>query len=291
MPASFLPIARARSLPVRAIVMMMLICLCSVRRSVAHGVLMKPASRNLLNPANNCPQCSSAGGVGTLQANGGKHGLAGDPWDEKVPRSLEAGGQFWKKGLYSTVVQGSVLDMEVLTTTNHAGRFEFRICRIDGSWDDAPAQEAEQLTEECLDRNQLVQANVAGAQQPGERFFHATPGDPDVKRYYLHYQLPEELICDGVDSHCVLQWQWQTLHGCKREGWPDEYALGKSYGYCGDSNNPSIWSEWFYNVADLAIVPPGSDAAAGAGLDRLSTGEAVTKTFWHPSLQQYYDQE
>lgn len=231
--------------------------------------------------------------MGELQAQHGKHGLAGDPYYESVPRSNEAGGRYWRKGIYSTVVQGSVLDIEVLTTTNHYGRFEFRLCKVNGTFDNAPEREAEELTEACLDSNRLVQANVPGAQAPGERFFYAKPGDPEVHRYYMHYQLPEELVCDGsADSgHCVLQWQWQTLHGCKPEGWPDAYALDKSYGYCGDPANPSIYSEWFYNVADLLIVPPGSEKAGEAGLDRLSDGSKVTRNFWHPSLVNYYDKE
>ncbi|MEO2194042.1 MAG: lytic polysaccharide monooxygenase [bacterium] len=256
---------------------------------VSHGLIMRPPGRQLLAGNNNCPQCSAAGGAGALQRHGGLHGLAGDPWDQAVPRDHEAGGKFYRAGVYSTVVQGSVLDIEILTTTNHYGRFEFRICKVSGGYDTAPEREAEELTEACLDENILVQANTPSAQEVGARYFYATPGDPEVYRYTIPYQLPEGLVCDGVDSHCVLQFQWQTLHGCRPEGWPDAYALDKETGMCGDPKQPSIYSEWFYNVADLVIVPP--ESAADLEPDVLSSGERVTRWFYHPSLVQYYDLE
>ena len=281
--------SNARAIRRMPVLFMRLICVlyALVPRVLSHGLIMRPPGRQLLAGSDKCPHCSSAGGSGALQTHNGLHGLAGDPWDQQVPRDHEAGGTFYRQGVYSTVVQGSVLDIEILTTTNHYGRFEFRICKVSGGDDTAPEREAEELTEACLDENVLVQANTPSAQEVGQRYFYAKPGDPEVYRYEMPYQLPEELLCDGVDSHCVLQFQWQTLHGCKPEGWPDAYALDKDYANCGDPKDPNIFSEWFYNVADLVIVPPGSDVDP----DVLSNGERVSRRFYHTSLEPYYDLE
>ena len=255
----------------------------------AHGLLMRPPARSIfaVDPVDTCPQCLSAGGVGVLEQHDGLHGLAGDPWDQAVPRDHEAGGRYYR-GVYATQIQASILDIEVLTTTNHYGRFEFRICKVSGGYETAAEREAEELTEACLNENQLVQAHTPSAQEVGARYFYATPGDPEVYRYSMQYQLPEELVCDGVESHCVLQFQWQTLHGCKPEGWPEEYALDKAYGDCGDPEDPDIFSEWFYNVADLVIVPPGNGSV---DTEVLSNGQRMSKTYDHPSLLTYYQLE
>jgi hypothetical protein len=251
----------------------------------SHGLMMHPLSRQALNVDNSCPQCSSAGGVGALSQHGGKHGLCGDPYGEPEPRANEAGGKFYRQGVFSTYAQAQVLDIEILTTTNHYGRFEFRVCNVRGGYDSAARLERDELTEECLDENILVQANVPGSQSPGERYFYATPGDPVVKRYKMHYQLPEELACDGETSHCVLQWHWLTLHNCRPDDWPAEYALNKDYQDC----NVGIQTEEFWGCSDIRILPP----AAGEVIDstKLSTGEEVSPYWWHPSLSTYYDQE
>lgn len=53
-------------------------------------------------------------------------------------------------------VEGQVINLEVVVTAFHQGRFAFRICKIAGRGD--PAGERRQLTEDCLDQNHLVRA-------------------------------------------------------------------------------------------------------------------------------------
>ena len=78
----------------------------------------------------------------------------------------------------------------------------------------------------------------------------------------MHYQLPEDLVCDGVDSHCVLQWYWLTAHRCEAARIPRQYAKGLLK--CADHDSNPPYPEEFWNVADILVLPPGSDAESTA---------------------------
>jgi hypothetical protein len=184
------------------------------------------------------------------------HGLAGDPVTEKQPRSHEAGGVYYQPGMFTSYIQGQVMEVEVTTSTNHKGRFGLRICNVSGGYDTAPEREAEELTEDCFDENILVQANVHKAQRRGERFYYMGMGDPEWSTYRAYYQLPEDLVCDGVDSHCVLQWYWMTFHRCESANAPEKYTRGLVR--CEDHDADPPYPEEFWNVADILILPPGS---------------------------------
>jgi hypothetical protein len=38
------------------------------------------------------------------------------------------------------------------------------------------------------------------------------------------FQLPSDLVCDGVHFKCVLQWRWQTGNSCTPQGTPANFA-------------------------------------------------------------------
>ena len=181
----------------------------------AHGYLSIPPSRNILAKNQNCPHCLNGGTVEdvsakrTLRWPQGNHGLCGDSYYDSQPRNHEAGCTYYQKGLFTNYTQGQVMDIEIVTTTNHNGRFGFRICKVNGGYDSAMENEKKELTEECFDQNILQQAK--GSQIPGERWFYTTPGDPVSYTYKMKYKLPDDLVCDGQNHHCVLQFYWLTL--------------------------------------------------------------------------------
>lgn len=52
-----------------------------------------------------------------------------------------------------------------------------------------------------------MQADVSGAQDPGNEWWYAswTPTGE-----IMPYQLPPGLVCDGIATRCVLQWNYLT---------------------------------------------------------------------------------
>ncbi|KAL4857482.1 Peptidyl-prolyl cis-trans isomerase FKBP13 [Chlorella vulgaris] len=213
-----------------------------------HGYLAQPAARNVLANSDYCPQCLSAGGPATVYGAAsfpnGAHGLCGDL--AAGPLRHEAGGALWTGRPTAVLREGSVVYLNVTVTAFHKGRFEFRICRVDGT---DVASEKAQLTEACLDQHALVQANVPGAQAPGDRYYHL--GSNDQPSYTMPYQLPSGLSCDGTTSKCVLQWYWITGNTCNPPGEPAPYR-SPQLPDCGTGGSPP---EEFWNCADVLITP------------------------------------
>ena len=117
-----------------------------------------------------------------------------------------------------------------------------------------PFEESEkaQLTEECLEEHVLKQANIPQAQSPGEEWFYTKPSDPSTTEYTMYYQLPEDLVCDGERSACVLQWYWISANSCNPPGIPDQYKLKYNLQDC---TAPSAsYPEEFANCADISIL-------------------------------------
>lgn len=235
----------------------------------SHGFLHAPRSRNFIasSVGNVCPHCLNGGTVervsqsGSLRWPQGEHGICGDAYNDPMPRNHEAGGKYY------TLTSGTMLPEEnrfeqnkdtmvninLTITTNHNGRFAFRICNVHGGYDTAQDREAAELTEDCLNQNVLKQANVPGAQNPGEIWFYTTPGDPMYTEYSLWYDLPKELTCDGVSSHCIMQWHWVTMNSCVPKDSPKQYRRPINLRYCEDEGSP--YPEEFWNCADIVIKP------------------------------------
>ena len=264
----------------------------------AHGFLKVPPARNVLaldsTPPEPCPHCLNGGtskevsNLGAWTWPKGRHGLCGDPWNDKAPRQHEAGGKFYTPGLYTTYDKGQVIDIEVLLTTNHNGRFKFRICKVSGGYDTAAENEQEQLTEECLDEHVLKQAK--SGRSPGGLWSYAKSDDPVPAHYTISYQLPDNLTCDGVSSHCVLQWYWLTMNSCDPKGVDPKYkrlsATGAPLQECGSKGAP--YPEEFWNCADILILDPSAgnnkkDSTASVVNDDYSIAGLVTEEYSTPS--------
>lgn len=119
--------------------------------------------------------------------------------------------------------------------------------------------EDEQLTEDCLDEHVLKQANIPEAQSPGEEWFYTIPSDPSTVQYTMYYQLPEDLVCDGDESTCVLQWYWVSANSCNPPGIPQQYKRPYSLQDCTSPSAP--YPEEFVNCADISILDTRSGAA------------------------------
>lgn len=233
-------------------------------RAMCHGYLSSPKSRNLLASEElgfNCPHCLNVGGVQEMSAGGslqwprGLRTMTGDPVSAKSPRRFEAGGDLYTGAVTGNYTQGSVIPIEVVLTTNHNGRFDFRICKVRGGYDTAAQTEAKSLTEECLNENVLLQADVEGAQMPGQRYFYTLVEDARQSvTYQMYYELPKGLDCDGIESHCVLQWYWLTFNSCQTSDAPVRYTrASNNMANCDDQG--ASYPEQFINVADIVITP------------------------------------
>ncbi|KAL3228844.1 hypothetical protein MRX96_023745 [Rhipicephalus microplus] len=64
------------------------------------------------------------------QQNGGKCGVCGDPWHQRMPRNNEAGGKYAKGIIVRRYKRGDVMKASVQLTANHRGFFEFRLCPV-----------------------------------------------------------------------------------------------------------------------------------------------------------------
>jgi hypothetical protein len=244
--------------------------------SHAHGFLRNPPARNVLANSDYCPHCLNAGSVesvsqkGTLSWPDGRHGICGDPFDG--PRHHEEGGKFYMGGTpVVTYDKGSIAKFDIFLSTNHNGRFGFRICKIrKGPFD----SEKEQLTEGCLNQHILKQADIPEAQIPGEEWYYTSPGDPTTTEYSMYYQLPENLTCDGVTATCVIQWYWQSANSCNPPGFLDQYK--RPYGLADCLSEGAPYPEEFWNCATVAIVD-----------EQLYTGEYKLTSFSQPPIVLY----
>lgn len=231
----------------------------------AHGYLKLPASRNYLANSDYCPHCLNAGGVRVVYGPSdsypnGRYGVCGDPYTDPAPRNHEAGGKYWTGNPAATYVQGQTIEIDLVITTNHYGRFEFKICEVGLSSD----AERKELSQDCFDQHQLVQANIPQAQAPGEKYFYTSPQDPVYNEYTMYYKLPENVTCNGGTSRCVLQWHWESGNTCTPPGTPVEYQVPSNLQQCGPGVSPP---EEFWNCADLLIL--GKDML---GVSRVSPG-------------------
>jgi hypothetical protein len=66
---------------------------------------------------------------------GGKCGVCGDRYDDPHPQDNENTGKYGKGIIAKQYTSGSVIDIEVLLTTNHMGYFNFRYVSVGfGKW-------------------------------------------------------------------------------------------------------------------------------------------------------------
>lgn len=93
------------------------------------------------------PSACSAGG--SLEWPAGRHGMCGDPYTGE--RKHEYGGVSATGTITGTYTEGQVVNMTIVITAAHKGRFMFRVCVIQD-----PTSERAELTDECLNQHILV---------------------------------------------------------------------------------------------------------------------------------------
>jgi Lytic polysaccharide mono-oxygenase, cellulose-degrading len=236
-------------------------CIISIFAQNAHGhaFLALPKARNVLANSYYCPHCLNAGNVNVTRGtvypiNEGKHGMCGDR--AAGPLDHEAGGKFATGQIAATYEQGSAIQMAAAVATYHKGLIEYRICKYPAG--DAESERAA-LTDECLDQHILKQITTTSdentpPQAPGSRYYflgNASDTGYDPPRVFYHtFQLPEDLVCDGEDYKCVLQFHYITGNTCNDPALPDKFKLS----YLPDCGEQGSWPEEFWNCADIAIV-------------------------------------
>jgi hypothetical protein len=205
-----------------------------------HGHLRTPMSRNYVTRDGN-ENGLSAGGPAAVYGNGkypnGKHGVCGDPAGGDRPH--EAGGVKSNGGkIVATYKSGDTIDLEVVITANHWGKFQFRVCPLPRA-SMSPQEERAFATQACFNRNVLRNAG------DGSDVYWVR--ETSAKSYRMRFKLPPGLNCD----RCILQWYYLTGNSCVPKGVPQGLP-GYSYrmGECGgNAANP----EEFWNCADVKI--------------------------------------
>jgi hypothetical protein len=285
-----------------------------------HAYLVIPPSRNAVHtsvePINYCPHCLNGGGTHAVGARArwpqGTHAMCGDPMAQAQPREHEAGGKYAANTApVATYTQGGAIKLAVAISTDHGGRFSYRICRYTPG---TPAEERAQLTQGCLDKYRLVsagcrreravavessaraaqpfgprffasaqvQAYVKGAQAPGSKYYYmgnASESGEYMRRLRHTFRLPRTLTCDGRTAKCVLQWYWQTGNSCTPPGTPKRYA-NAHLSICGTPE--ASYPEEYWNCADISILPRPVPATATAAASAPAGSQAQSPTIRRP---------
>ena len=156
--------------------------------------------------------------------NEGKCSVCGEDWSLRDKKFELGGDSSSPQGfIVKTYRQGQEIEAKIELSSNRAGWFEFRLCKLRSDDEDA--------TQECLDENLLedrqgnTRIRVKKAQKGGQIRFRL--------------QLPKELTCD----HCVFQWKYHTA-----TNWGRDEETGVSCVGCGPQ-------EEFYGCSDIKISP------------------------------------
>lgn len=178
------------------IIVLSLALFCTIDLVFGHGMVLNPVGRlsrwryDWTAPADYDDSGSFCGGYITQwQKNGGKCGLCGDNYANKVPRRSELGGSEFGTGvIVKDYKKGGTMPITVLITANHLGFFFFNLCNLDKHIKESEA---------CFAEHSL---KVVGG---NERFYL----NSRLEGYYnTTLQLPAGLTC----KHCVLQWTYNT---------------------------------------------------------------------------------
>ena len=189
-----------------------------------HGMIMDPINRasrwrndSRAKPDYNDMEGNCGGFEAQFNNYNGKCGMCGDQYGDPKPRAHELGGTYGQGVIVKTYKSESTINVLVRITSNHNGKFVFKICNLD----------KENETEECFDR-QLVRL------QNGLDYVLASsiPGD-----FVVPLVIPKNLQC----KRCVLQWT---------------YTAGNNWGICNDGKGRLGCGpqEHFRTCSDITIV-------------------------------------
>ncbi|XP_048249980.1 platelet glycoprotein Ib alpha chain-like [Haliotis rufescens] len=199
-----------------------------------HGYMLVPPGRSSawrvsldyfhVNYNDNANYC---GGRSTQHdINNGSCGLCGDDFRTSRPRDNERGGFYSTGNIVAQYASGGVLDVAVVITANHMGKFYFAIF---------PSNDPSEWEEESLFQP-LYNADTGTT-------YYDVP-DNTARTFSVKLKIPDDMVC----SHCVLRWKYVAANswGCNS---PDDCCLG-----CGNQQ------EQFYSCADVIITRSGTDA-------------------------------
>ncbi|KAL4221477.1 hypothetical protein ACF0H5_019734 [Mactra antiquata] len=199
----------------------------------SHGYLWSPPGRStawragFASARNYGDMSLFCGGFNTQwKQNGGKCGVCGDNYNDKIKDNEDLEGKYVKnRQIVATYTQGEVIETVARLTAFHKGKFRFRLCAL-------PYFD-KKVTEECLAQNVLRESGT------GQEWIDTTTMITGTDKEYITYiQLPENVTCE----FCVLQWWWHT---------GNKWNCDKKEICCGGGCGPQ---ETFVNCADIRIV-------------------------------------
>merc|ERR1712059_76312 len=165
-----------------------------------HGRLMDPPSRasqwrkGFDNPKDWDDDGNYCGGAFEQEAQGGKCGICGDPW--QGPKPHEVPGRYANGHIVASYNQGQTLKVSIDITANHLGYFQFKLCPNNNIHKD-PKQD-------CFDSHLLLNENG------GDKYWihdHSRLG-----YFYPTIVLPSDVSCD----QCILQWTYRAANNWGR---------------------------------------------------------------------------
>ncbi|XP_055603164.1 uncharacterized protein LOC129751587 [Uranotaenia lowii] len=173
------------------------IALMIVQHVEGHGMVLDPIARGSRwrcrdgpFPNYNDMEQFCGGFQAQWEDNEGRCGLCGDNYADVSPRLHELGGLYGDGEIVRSYQEGSIIDVTVQITANHRGYFLFDLCNL---------SEEGSETEECFEKNQLLDAN-------GRREWYLN-STANVD-YHVKLQLPDNFTCE----HCILQWTYITAN-------------------------------------------------------------------------------
>ncbi|KAF8065624.1 celF [Scenedesmus sp. PABB004] len=220
----------------RALLLTALAAAALVAPAAGHGFLAVPPSRNYYeNTQQRFWNHMSGNGAGPC----------GDPFQGMTTNFVAS-----PSPIQATYAAGGTVTLGVVLTSNHGGRFYYRVCPRT-----APLDEA------CFGTNYLTRVDN------GQR---DTWLMSDAANWTAAYRLPAGLSCD---AGCVLQWRYEAMQSCIVPGCDPAlcggYASGRNVvygstpGFCSPTNNARL--EVFSNCADVRITPASGGGGGGGG--------------------------
>ncbi|XP_068895525.1 uncharacterized protein [Tenebrio molitor] len=203
---------------------LLVFCLLVAKIS-GHGMMLEPPNRSSLwrfdpsAPPNYNDNENFCGGADVQwHQYDGKCGLCGDEFGKPHPQANENTGTYGQGKVVREYTSGSVIDVQVLLTTNHLGFFNFSLCVLQNP--DAPEPD-----ESCFQT--LTLGN-------GEINYNVVSGEKSID---TQVKLPDGLTC----NRCVLRWHYRT---------------GNNWGQCDDGSYAEGCGpqENFRSCADVSIA-------------------------------------